>query len=75
MDLDNAATFMLSSIGYGIGFAFWIGVVVLINNILHKYWKPVKIFTPDSWKGFNPPIHRIEPHEVDDGKPKEKRDA
>lgn len=75
MDLDNAATFMLGSIGYGIGIAFGVIVVVLINNILHKYWKPVTMFTPDSWKAFNPPIDRIEPHGVDDGKSKEKRNA
>ena len=28
--------------------------VIVINNILHKYWKPVRIFTPDSWN-LNPP--------------------
>jgi hypothetical protein len=29
--------------------------IVVINNILHRYWQPVRIFTPDSWKGFQPP--------------------
>jgi hypothetical protein len=75
MDLDNAATFLLGSVGYGMGFILWIAVVVVVNNLLHKHWKPVKMFTPDSWKAFNPPIHRIEPHEVNDGKPEEKRNA
>lgn len=76
MDLDNAATFMLGSIGYGVGFVFWVGVVVLINNILHKHWKPVSIFTRDSWF-INPPTHhpQFEPLEATDGKSKEKRNA
>jgi len=32
----------------------------VINNIIAKYWKPVKIFTADSWN-FNPPSRFIEP--------------
>jgi hypothetical protein len=37
------------------------GGVIAINNMIHKFWKPVRVFTPDSWKAFNPP-HQIEPH-------------
>lgn len=75
MDLDTASAFLLGSVGYGLGVIIWMAVVVVINNLLSRYWKPVKIFTPDSWKAFNPPIHRFEPHEANDGKPEEKRNA
>jgi hypothetical protein len=56
MDMDQAAVFLAGSILTALGFIVFVIAVVIINNILHKYWKPVSLFTPDSWKGFNPPI-------------------
>ena len=44
MDLDNAAAFMLGTIGYGAGVLVMIAVVVVINNIIAKYWKPIQFF-------------------------------
>lgn len=68
MDLDNAAAFMLGTVGYGLGIIVLISVVVIINNIFAKYWKPVRIFTADSWH-INPPHYitqeeaaKIAPH-------------
>jgi hypothetical protein len=61
MDMDQAAVFLAGSILTALGFLVIIAAVVLVNNVLHKYWKPVKMFTPDSWKGFNPPTNIIEP--------------
>jgi hypothetical protein len=64
MDMNQAATFLGSSILLMIGMIVIIAGVVVINNILSKYWKPVRIFTPDSWKGFHPPYPeqtKIEP--------------
>ncbi len=55
MEMSQAANFLGSTILVMIGFVVFVIGIVVINNILHKYWKPVKIFTPDSWKGFNPP--------------------
>jgi hypothetical protein len=55
MDMDQAAVFLAGSILTALGFIVFVIAVVIINNILHKYWKPVSLFTPDSWKGFNPP--------------------
>jgi hypothetical protein len=54
--MDQAAVFLAGSILTALGFIVFVIAVVIINNILHKYWKPVSLFTPDSWKGFNPPI-------------------
>ena len=36
---------------------------VLINNIIAKFWKPVKVFTADSWH-INPPIRYATPEEL-----------
>ena len=55
MDMSQAAVFLGSSILIMIGFIIIIAGVVIINNIIHRYWKPVRIFHPDSWKGFHPP--------------------
>jgi hypothetical protein len=55
MDMDQAAVFLAGSILTALGFIVVVVGAIVINNILHKYWKPVAIFTPDSWKGFFPP--------------------
>jgi hypothetical protein len=55
MNMDQAAIFLAGSILISLGFTCIIVAVVFVNNVLHKYWKPVNIFTPDSWKAFNPP--------------------
>lgn len=63
MDVDSAAEILAGSILTGLAFVVFVITVVVINNIIHKYWKPVKLFTPDSWTAFNPPvIQKIEPH-------------
>jgi hypothetical protein len=54
MDMDQAAVFLAGSILTALGFLVVIAAIVVVNNILHKYWKPVRIFTSDSWN-LNPP--------------------
>lgn len=44
MDMDQAAVFLAGSILTMMGFVVVIGGVIVINNMLHKYWKPVKLF-------------------------------
>jgi len=46
MDMDNAAAFLAGSILYGIGIVFALACCVVVNNLLSKYWKPVKIWLP-----------------------------
>jgi hypothetical protein len=53
--MDQAAVFLAGSILTVMGFIVVVAGVVAINNILHKYWKPVRMFTADSWH-FNPPV-------------------
>lgn len=60
IDVENAASFLAGSILFSIALVVFIIGCVVVNNIIHKYWKPVKIFTPDSWKGFFPPHYPIQ---------------
>jgi hypothetical protein len=55
MDMDQAAVFLGGSILTMLGFVVVVAGIVAINNIISRFWKPVRIFTPDSWKGFQPP--------------------
>ena len=50
--MDKSAVFLSGSILIMLGFIVIVAGVVAINNLLHKYWKPVTIFTPDSWQPF-----------------------
>jgi hypothetical protein len=76
MDMDQAAVWLAGSILTVMGFVVIIIGILIVNNLLHKYWKPVKLFTYDSWF-VNPPMidKSVEPLEVQDGKSKEKRNA
>ena len=55
MGMDQAAVFLAGSILTVMGFLIILAGVVVANNIIHKYWKPVRIFTADSWN-MNTPI-------------------
>ena len=39
MDIDTAAIFLAGSILTALGFIVIVIAVVVINNIIHKYWK------------------------------------
>jgi hypothetical protein len=54
MDMDQAAVFLAGSILTVLGFVIVAAGIVVINNIIARYWKPVRIFTADSWH-INPP--------------------
>ena len=60
MTIEQAAVFLACSILLMIGLIAIIVGAVAINYIINRYWKPVKIFTPDSWTAFNPPDLKIE---------------
>lgn len=63
MDVDVASRILAGSILTGLSFVVFVITIVVINNIFSKYWKPVKLFTPDSWTAFNPPLtQRVDPH-------------
>ena len=52
MDLETAAAFFNGSLFYMMGFIVIFAGAIVINNLLHKYWKPVRFFTTDSWAMF-----------------------
>ena len=62
--MDQAAVFLAGSILTALGFVVVVIAVVIINNILHKHWKPVRMFTADSWN-FNPPPHFVTREELE----------
>jgi hypothetical protein len=64
MDVDTAATVLAGSILTGLAFVVFVIAAVVINNIIAKYWKPVRLFTADSWH-FNPPARFAEPQEIE----------
>ena len=44
MNLEQASVFFTGSILIMLGFVVITAGVVAINNLLHRYWKPVKFF-------------------------------
>lgn len=49
MDMDQAAVFLAGSILFGLGI-ICLGITILVlNNIFHKYWKPVRWSILPSW--------------------------
>ena len=74
--MDQAAVFLAGSILTALGFVIIIAAIIAVNNLLHKFWKPVKIFTADSWNAMNPPNRFASQDELDRVAPelsKEKR--
>jgi hypothetical protein len=55
MDMEVAARVLGGSILTVLSFVVVVIGIVAINNIISKFWKPVRIFTSDSWN-FNPPM-------------------
>jgi|APGre2960657373_1045057.scaffolds.fasta_scaffold62482_1 hypothetical protein len=49
MDIDIASTFLAGGVLVVAGFIVIVAGICAINNIIHKFWKPVKVFTEDSW--------------------------
>jgi hypothetical protein len=53
MDIDAAAQFLVSSILIALGTVSITVALVFINNLLSKYWKPVKIWVPSYFEHAN----------------------
>jgi hypothetical protein len=57
MDIDSAATFFVGSILVCAGMLVIAGMIVLLNNVFSRYWKPV------TWTVFK--YHPTEIHFLD----------
>lgn len=55
MEMETGAEFLIGAILYGLGFCIIAIILVVINNLLHKYWKPVKIWVPSYMADVQPP--------------------
>ena len=64
MNMDQAAVWLAGCILISLGVVVLVVAAIVINQILHKYWKPVRIFTPESWN-INPPIRYATPEEME----------
>ena len=58
MNLEQAAIFLTGSILTMLGFIVIVIGAVVINNILHKYWKPITL----TWYGDHTPRFIDEDH-------------
>ena len=65
MDMDQAAVFLAGSVLTALGFIVVVIGLVVINNIIARHWRPIRIFTEDSWKVLGGPARFAEPHEVE----------
>ena len=70
MDIDNAAEILAGSILTGLALVVAVITIVAINNILHKYWKPVRVFTDDSFSHYTTPKRFMNPDEMEKVPPK-----
>ena len=52
MDITNSAIFLASSVLIMMGSVIIVIAAVIINNIMYRYWKPVRVFTVDSFSIF-----------------------
>jgi hypothetical protein len=59
MDMDQAAVFLAGSILTAMGMIVFVIAMVVINNIIHKYWKPLGWF---KWsESMFGPVHYVPP--------------
>jgi hypothetical protein len=65
MDMDQAAVFLAGSVLTALGFIVVVIGLVVINNIIARYWQPIRIFTEDSWNSVGSSAKFAEPSEVE----------
>jgi len=41
MDMDQSAVFLAGSILAALGFIVFVIAIVIVNNIIHRWWKPL----------------------------------
>ena len=51
MSIESAATFLVCVILLGCGIIVLIGVILLVNNLLHRYWKNLHWNLPAAMRG------------------------
>jgi hypothetical protein len=44
MDVTSSSIFLVGSILLSLAMLVLVSAVVLMNNIIHKFWKPIKLY-------------------------------
>ena len=52
MGIESAATFLVCVILLSCGIIVLVGLVLLVNNLLHRYWKDLHWNLPESMRGM-----------------------
>ena len=65
MDMDQAAVFLAGSVLTVLGFVVIIAGVILVNNMIHRWWKPLGWFKSWGLTFNHEPVRFAEPHELD----------
>lgn len=52
MNMDQAAVFLAGSILTALGFVVVVAAIIVVNYLLATYWKPLRIFSADSFQPF-----------------------
>lgn len=71
MGIDAAATFLAGSVLAGLGFTVIVITILVINNLLSKYWKPLNWGLMPSYRfveDTHPPIDKTKEPKLDDKK-------
>jgi len=58
MEIQSAINFVVGSILFSVGFLVICAMVVAVNNLFSKYWKPVK------WNIYHPQDYTVVDHET-----------
>ena len=58
MDIQSAINFVVGSILFSVGFIVLSAMIVAVNNLFSKYWKPIK------WQIYHPQDYTIVDHET-----------
>ena len=72
--MAQAAVFLAGSSLTALGFIVVVAAIVAVNNIISRYWKPVRIFSADSWN-LNPPVRYATEDELAKIAPKLEKDT
>jgi hypothetical protein len=58
MEIQSAISFVVGSILFSVGFLILSAMIVAVNNLFSKYWKPIK------WQTYHPADFTVVDHET-----------
>lgn len=58
LEITNAVNFLIGSILFSFAAVILAVMIIILNNLFHKYWKPIK------WQIFDPQDVHIVDHRV-----------